>query len=389
VLACGRRWGKTDAAAADLAGRIATASASKQIAIAPTIAQARIVFDRVVWMLTAAGVAFTPLMTPYPSLKVFDQGDKKGPVVHILDARSGHDARLLRGQGADHILIDEAAFVAESTITEVAMPMLATSGGRMTLISTPFGKNHFYRFYQYGERGEHEFWSRSGASSENPHVDRNYLLTQQNLLSESAFAAEYLAEFSDSNATVFGYEFIQAALSAPKVDSGFVAVGVDWGRKRDYTAVTAVRGTQLRAEILETQTWRRMPWSKLVANAADFVRRHRAGKVSCDATGVGDCSTEQLAEVAGSTRIESVCLTSKTKSGLIQSLVWMLEQGRLRLPGDVELIREMESFEARQTEGYPKYGAPFGHDDRVCALALACAALPRGGTITIKGKERN
>ncbi|MER3461677.1 MAG: hypothetical protein C4342_01190, partial [Armatimonadota bacterium] len=51
VLACGRRWGKTDASAADMARRVFLSRRSRQIAIAPTLAQARIVFERMKWML--------------------------------------------------------------------------------------------------------------------------------------------------------------------------------------------------------------------------------------------------------------------------------------------------------------------------------------------------
>ncbi|MCH8273325.1 MAG: hypothetical protein IH851_00850 [Armatimonadetes bacterium] len=172
VLACGRRWGKTDAAAAEMTHRITTRATSRQLAIAPTLAQVRIVFERMKWMLATAGVAFTAVTTPHPIIRVHEGGVKKAAIIHVLDARSGHEAKNLRGRGADHVLIDEAAFVPESLITEVAMPMLAASNGRMTLISTPRGRNHFYRFFRMGESKEHGFWSRRSPSIENPLVSK-------------------------------------------------------------------------------------------------------------------------------------------------------------------------------------------------------------------------
>ena len=61
-------------------------------------------------------------------------------------------AVLCGGNEATDIVIDEAAYVPEEIITEVAMPMLATTDGRLTLISTPHGKNHFWKFFRFGKR---------------------------------------------------------------------------------------------------------------------------------------------------------------------------------------------------------------------------------------------
>ncbi|MDQ2985325.1 MAG: terminase family protein [Armatimonadota bacterium] len=386
VLACGRRWGKTDAAAAEIAARISTLDNSRQIAIAPTVTQAKIVFDRVKWMLGAAGVLFSQSVTPFPSLRVVDSD--KEIVLHVLDARSGHEAKNLRGQGADHILMDEAAFMPESLIAEVAMPMLAATNGRMTLISTPFGRNHFYRYFQMGERDENEFWSRSGPSSENPMVDWGFLAAQKSLLTEAAYKTEYESEFLDSSCAVFAYEAIQAALSAPSVDRGATFVGVDWARYRDFTAVAAVRGTQLRAEVIACDAWNGLRWSATINRALEFAKLHGAAVINCDKTGLGDPVTDQLRENSPKMVIGGEVFTNQTKAAMVQNLVWMLENERLRLPPDADLLRELDSFEATVNASTIRYAAGMGHDDRVCALALACIALPNGRPVKIIGKER-
>jgi hypothetical protein len=60
VLACGRRWGKTDACAAQVVQILFGKTPSRHILVAPTLDQVRILFDRVlkfVDRLTAAGLA--------------------------------------------------------------------------------------------------------------------------------------------------------------------------------------------------------------------------------------------------------------------------------------------------------------------------------------------
>lgn len=137
VLACGRRWGKTDACAAQIAAAFQEGAPTKALIIAPTLDQARLLFDRVVEMAES----FTPPPVPprlslrenkggRPEMKI-----RRSPYPHLrfgehtVMARSGHLGRALRGNEATHIVIDEAAFLPEETITEIAMPMLATTSG--------------------------------------------------------------------------------------------------------------------------------------------------------------------------------------------------------------------------------------------------------------------
>lgn len=294
----------------------------------------------------------------------------------------------MRGLGADHILIDEAAFVPNTLIADTAMPMLATTGGRMTLISTPFGRNHFYRYFLKGQIGESDFWSHTGPSDENPGVDANYLELQREVMNESSFATEYLAEFRDSCATVFGYEFIQDALSAPAISKGTIVVGADWARHKDFTAVVALRGTRMGAEVVACEAWTNTTWSHSVVKVMDFARAYGARQLVCDATGVGDFANEELRKIAQGCRVGDFTFTRHKKHGIISDLAWMLEHGRMRLPADPDLIKELEAFELRPTDTVPKYGASYGHDDRVCALALACHGLLHPGETTIKGKDR-
>ncbi|HET6644088.1 MAG TPA: terminase family protein [Fimbriimonadales bacterium] len=389
VLACGRRWGKTDAAAADAAVRAFGGKESRQIAIAPTLAQARIIFERIKWMLGAAGIIFAHVYSPYPSLRIHEANDKNSRIIHVVDARSGHEAKNLRGDGADHILVDEAAFISESLVTEVAMPMLAANNGRMTLISTPRGRNFFHRFFAMGERAENEFWSRRSPTSENALVSPEFLELQRCLLTEAAFKTEYEAEFLDSSSAVFKRQAIDEALSAPIVPFGPVAVGIDWARYQDMTAVVAVRGRPSRAEVILVETFNGQRWSNIVARAAALASEARPNVIVCDGTGVGDATTEQFQHEILGIPVDPFTFSRSSKTTIIERLVWMLERNALRLPADVELIRQLENFEAHDDETGTKFGAAPGfHDDIVCALAMACQALEKTSGATMMGKER-
>ena len=144
VLACGRRWGKTSACAALVARALCGEVPAKVLIVAPTLDQARILFDRV---LEFAGKLFgsevVAKYSPYPRLEFGG---------HEVVARSGHSPRSLRGHEATHIIVDEAAFVPGSLVPDTLLPMLATTGGEMTLISTPNGFNGFWRMFEFAKR---------------------------------------------------------------------------------------------------------------------------------------------------------------------------------------------------------------------------------------------
>ncbi len=56
----------------------------------------------------------------------------------------GTDGNSLRGHTAHMIVFDEAAFIPEEVIQQVAMPMLATTDGTAIMLSTPYDRDHYF-----------------------------------------------------------------------------------------------------------------------------------------------------------------------------------------------------------------------------------------------------
>ena len=384
VLACGRRWGKTDACAVQILAALHRPYPTKHLILAPTADQATIVFERAVQLLDALSELETPgsepgdhggrakvKRTPYPHLRYGS---------HTVMARSGQLPRALRGNEATHIVVDEAAYLPESLVTEVAMPMLATTDGYLTLISTPHGKNHFWRFFEMGQRGENGVWSRQAPSSESPFVPQGFLEIQREMISERAFQVEYESQFVDSSGQVFKTEAVQGCMVAqlPEV-SGPYSIGVDWARYSDYTAVAVLSGHQDEAVLVDLDRFHGLSWSEAVRRVADMVELYQPARVACDATGVGDPAVELLQKALPEVLIEGVAFSSPVKAGLIDTLSWMVDRQALAMTPHPQLLRELEHFEATTTvAGKTKLEARGGyHDDLVIALALAARNLDK------------
>ncbi len=377
VLACGRRWGKTDASAAELLASLCRPGPTRQLILAPTLDQARLLFERTVELLDGLArhegerPSCRVRRSPYPHLRVGES---------VLMARSGHVGRSLRGNEATHIVVDEAAFVPEELVTEVAMPMLATTDGQLTLISTPRGKNHFWRFFRMGERREHGVWARRSPSAESPHVSERYLAIQRELVSDRVFRVEYEAEFLDGAGRVFRSDAVDACLVAElePCGEGPFAIGVDWARYGDYTAVAVLSGNRGRCSLVHLERFHGLEWVRAVARVADVIRRFPHAAITCDATGVGDPVVEMLQREAPTAAVEGLVFSQRVKADLIEGLAWLFERASLRMTPDPNLLRELEYFEATPSaSGATRLAAAGGaHDDLVTALALAAWKLP-------------
>ena len=178
VAACGRRWGKTEALSIDIASLALDETNCRQLVVAPTDAQARLLGNEVLLRLldawewrdadgqahpSVAGREITVRQRPALSIvltrpnpatsrdpSLLGKGEEREEVsIHFRTA--GRDGRGIRGLWAHRIVADEAARVPDTVLTDVLLPMLADKGGDYVLASSPAGRRSaYYRLYAKG-----------------------------------------------------------------------------------------------------------------------------------------------------------------------------------------------------------------------------------------------
>jgi hypothetical protein len=133
----------------------------------------------------------------------------------------GKEATIRGYSGVQLLIVDEAARVADA-LYQAVRPMLAVSGGRLVLASTPFGKRGFF-FQEWEEGGPH--WKRTMVTAEQcPRIPRDWLQEERGKIGDWWYRQEYLCEFMEAQDSVFGYDEIMAALD-PDVTPLFELVG--------------------------------------------------------------------------------------------------------------------------------------------------------------------
>ncbi len=120
-------------------------------------------------------------------------------------------AETVRGFSAPRLVIeDEAAFV-EDGLYGAVRPMLAVSGGKLILMSTPHGKRGHY----------HEAWKDGGpewlkievTALDCPRISEEFLENERQAIGDLWFRQEYGCEFLETVDQVFRYDDIERALS--------------------------------------------------------------------------------------------------------------------------------------------------------------------------------
>ncbi len=198
VLACktnlclcsGRQVGKSTVIAMK-AGEEAVKTPNQSIMIIASVErQALLLFEKVLSYI-------------YENHKSYIKKAKNNPTKHELKLGNGSIIRCLptgetgygiRGYTINHLYADEAHFIKEDVWAAVT-PMLATTGGRINLLSTPFGaQGYFYdRFYDKKFTSIHVNAEEVAQSRQEP--QRTWMLEHQKDEKERMTKLQYQQEY--------------------------------------------------------------------------------------------------------------------------------------------------------------------------------------------------
>lgn len=266
-----------------------------------------------------------------------------------------------RSRKYKRVIIDEGAFTKNlwQLWTESIRATLADLKGDAWFLSTPKGKNDFFKLYQRG-KSEARWMSWQMSTYTNPYIDPEEIDDARHDLPELAFSQEYLAEFNDNIANPFGSDFIASCVGELSQKRP-VCFGIDLAKSYDYTVVI---GLDEDCHVCYFERWQ-SDW----ATTTNKIKALPSGvPIAIDSTGVGDPIGEDLAR---GRHVDLVKFTSQSKQQMMEGLAVKIQKGEIRYPNGI-IRDELDNFEYIYTRTGVRYSAPVGmHDDCVCALALA------------------
>lgn len=274
----------------------------------------------------------------------------------------------MRGESFDLVIIDEAAQIKEETWTDVIMPTLADRDGRAMLISTPKGRNWFWREFIAADGKQSAAFTAPTSANPIPNIQRAFELARQRV-SDRTYRQEWLAQFVEDGAGVF--RTVRACATATKREpyAGQFVIGVDWGRTDDATVFVCVDADTKQMVDYDrmTQTDYALQRTRLRA----MWDRWGHPPIIAELNSMGGPIVEQLQR--DGMYVMGFNTTNASKGQIIDALALAFEQKTIGIIPDDVLLGELEAYESeRLPSGLVRYSAPAGlHDDTVMALALA------------------
>ena len=261
-------------------------------------------------------------------------------------------------------IVDEAAFVKDlwEAWTQSIRPTLTDLKGGAWFMSTPKGKNDFYKLWMRGQTGEDGWASWQMPTATNPFIDISEIWAAEKDLPALAFKQEYLAEFNDNVANPFGFQFIKQC-TMPMSTEPAVCFGVDLAKSFDWTVII---GLDRFGQVSYLERFQK-DWNI----TKQIVTQLPKAPIKVDSTGVGDPIVEDLQRQRPN--VFGFKYSASSKQQLMEGLQSAIHQRKVGFPEGV-ITKELESFEYEYTRTGVRFNAPTGmHDDCVNALALAWA----------------
>lgn len=370
VVACGRRFGKTELGKYVVVQK--AAQGNRCWWLSPTYRMSGQVWRDLKYVATShklVTVSTADMRLDFPN----------GGMIAI---RSTHTPDNLRGEGLDFAVLDEAAFMGPTVWPEVVRPMLMERRGAALFLSTPYGLNWFWEVYQLGLRRTNREWrSFHYTSFDNPLIPPEELEEVRATTPDRVFREEYLAEFIDDAGQVFRgvREAATARPDAEPMEGGRYIAGIDWGRSADATAIAIIDASTGHMVALDRFT--KIGWELQRGRLRALCEHWRPTVIWAEENSIGSVNIEALQ--SDGLPIRPFKTTVGSKGPLVEALALAIERRDIALLPDETLLSELLAYRLeRLPGGGHRYSAPPGlHDDTVIALALAWHGVRYGGTV--------
>lgn len=372
VICAGRRAGKTELVAS-LKAVPHFLAGGRVLYGAPVISQTEMFWETInrrLYPLIKAGFIYRNKTEKYLEWMTGRDGR--------IRAKTAYDADTWRGDWGDLLIYDEFAYMNADAWHVVGVPMLLDNDGEAWFISTPNRKNHFHSLYIRGIDDQDSRWqSFQFTSYDNPHLSKIALDEIVFDMTEAMVHQEIEAKFLENEGAVFR-NVAEAHIAPPTRprdhENHFVVAGIDWGKKRDYTAVS-IGCRDCMQEIALTR-FNKIDYTYQRGRIHDDWEKWSVDYGLGESNSIGEPNLDELQ--LGGLNVDGFATTAKSKRPLIEGLVRVVEQLEVRFLNSPIAQAEMEAYEVKLSANtqIPTYSAPSGvHDDTVIARALMVKAM--------------
>lgn len=379
VLRCGRRWGKTKAAAYEAISAMLIPQQRGWI-VAPTYDLAKKMFREVYWAFMKNPQLRQLVKRASNSINLMEIELINGSV---CTGKSADNPVSLIGEGLNWLIIDEAARIKEEIWQESLRPTLADKQGWALFISTPRGLNWFNDLYIYGQEDKFGYMSWSFPSETNPYLPAEEIEEARLTTPFLVFQQEYMAEPVAAQDVYFNWEVIDDAIDNDIQEMNMKEhpryeyyLGLDVARQGEDSSVFIIVEKRWDSETLRVVKIieiRHKLTTEVINRAKLLDSDFQFKKVFVDETGLGAGVTDGLRAEIGH-KVEGIVFTQQSKEDMYSNLRMLLEKKLLRYRKNEKLIYQLKDLRYEQkasSKHLSIHHSDNGHDDFTDALALS------------------
>lgn len=280
-----------------------------------------------------------------------------------------------RGINPIDVVFDEYSEMNEMIWTAIIQPVLRENKGTATFIFTPKGKNHSWKLLQQAQ-GNPEWFTMVQSVNDTQALSQEDIDEAKRNTPEDLFKQEYQCEFLEGAGAFFKNvkENIYPADDKPEPGHRY-KMGVDLAKYQDYTVITPL--DLMTFKVKTQERFNQIDYNLQKARIEATYLRYYKPEITLDSTGVGEPIHDDLDNRG--MNVVPFKFAEQSRRDLLTNLKLLLEQNKIKIPEDEQLLNELSSFQyvIKGENGKTRIQVPDGlHDDCVMSLALACWELP-------------
>ena len=280
--------------------------------------------------------------------------------------------RTRGGYHPDLILLDEIARIRPAAYYGLFYQMGKSKGACEIGVSTPYlGSGPFIHLWY--SNTAHNY---SVSLKDCWFISEKIIEDARKAMSPAYFDQVFNAEFvATSNRVIPDEQVINALMDERSKNKQGILMGIDFGRKRDHTAIVALNNT---GEVIYTEIFPlKISWREQYIMIRDRVNRLAPVRIFADATGLGDPILEELFDL----NIEPVLMSNdKLKKRLVDNLLLCFAYNSIHIPREEESLIDQLSSYVYLDDNLVKCGPEGGaRDDLTDSLMFAALGLERRG----------
>ena len=346
--------------------------------VEPTLAQSRRVYKQ---LIQAIGGDRSPCLKS-ANATLLEIEFVNGSQVVFKSAEQGEALRGMTVTKGGILIVDEAAYI-DKEIFDILLPITDACKAPVMYISTPlFCSGEFYEKYQLGVKGgsfvkSYDWAAYDTSALLDPEKLEYYRLT----MSPLKFRSEILGEFITEGSYVFG-DITKCYGELSKKPCVFG--GLDWGSTGTDTTTLILLDAEKR--VYDIQTWTNLDSVELVDRISAYLSKlPTLQTLVVETNSIGDVYLGMLKRKVRKGLIREFTTNNENKRKIVESLISAFQTGRITIPQDKELTKQLQHFGIEKTPGgkVTYKGQNSVHDDYVMALAFAYEAGRNGNKTSI------